>query len=309
MTRRRGLLESGRDRRALAADAGFGSLSIGSVLAGVLVAYGAFAILVGIAAAVVDALNIDTDITTDYERLGILGGLIVAGILLLSYLFGGYVAGRMARRAGLFNGFLVAILGLAVAAGVAAIVRSTDAATINSNLRSLGVPTTADEYGQAFTVAGIASLAAILLGSLVGGALGERWHGKLLARAVNPTIGTEAEARKRAQSDMAKAEEERTLAFDRARTTNPVRSRRVDRDALSAADRRVLDDDADTDRDRDRDRAASRNGQRVLIGRTAAGVDDNTVVSNRVVATDPVIDDADTGHRRFRRRQHRPDAR
>jgi len=300
-------LESGRDRRALAADAGFGSLSIGSVLAGVLVAYGAFAILIGIAAAVVDALNIDTDITTDYERLGILGGLIVAGILLLSYLFGGYVAGRMARRAGLFNGFLVAILGLAVAAGVAAIVRSTDAATINSNLRSLGVPTTADEYGQAFTVAGIASLAAILLGSLVGGALGERWHGKLLARAVNPTIGTEAEARKRAQSDMAKAEEERTLAFDRARTTNPARSRRVDRDALSAADRRVLDDDADTDRDRDR--AASRNGQRVLIGRTAAGVDDNTVVSNRVVATDPVIDDADAGHRRFRRRQHRPDAR
>ena len=232
MARKRGLIESARDRRALAADAGFGSLSIGSVLAGVLVAYGAFAVLVGVAAAIVDALNVDTDITTNYEQLGIVGGLIVAGILLVSYLSGGYVAGRMARRAGVLNGLLVAVLGLAIAAAVAALVRNTDAETINSNLRSLGVPTTADEYGQAFTVAGLASMAAIFIGSLLGGSLGERWHGKLLARAANPAIGTEADARKRAASDMAKAEEERTLAFDRARTSNPARARRVDRDAL-----------------------------------------------------------------------------
>ena len=92
----------------------------------------------------------------------------MAGILLLSYLFGGYVAGRMARRAGVLNGLLVAVLGLAIAAAVAALVRASDAETINTSLRSLGVPTTADEYGQAFTVAGIASLAAILLGSLLG---------------------------------------------------------------------------------------------------------------------------------------------
>ncbi len=239
---RTGRLESGRDRRALAADAGFGALSIASVLAGVLVAYGAFAVLIGVAAAVVDALNVKTDIVgTDYEQLGVTGGLIVAGILLVSYLFGGYVAGRMARRAGVVNGLLVAVLGLVIAAAVAALVRASDAETINTSLRSLGVPTTADEYGQAFTVAGIASLAAILVGSLLGGSLGERWHGKLLARAVDPTVGTEAEARKRAQADMARAEEERTLAFDRARTSNPARSRRVDRDALSDADRRVVD--------------------------------------------------------------------
>ena len=323
MGRTRGLVESRRDRRALAADAGFGSLSIGSVLAGVLVAYGAFAVLVGIAAAIVDALNIETDITTDYEQLGITGGLIVAGILLLSYLFGGYVAGRMARRAGVLNGLLVAILGLAIAAAVAALVRNSDAATINSNLRSLGVPTTADEYGQAFTVAGFASLAAIVIGSLLGGSLGERWHGKLLARAANPAIGTEADARKRAAADMAKAEEERTLAFDRARTSNPARARRVDRDALTAADRRVLDDeDHDWDRIDEIDQVdrterterveradlgapkvapVGRNGRvghnragdsdRVLTGRA---VTDNTVVTNRagVPATEPVIEEA-----------------
>ena len=350
MARKRGLIESARDRRALAADAGFGSLSIGSVLAGVLVAYGAFAVLVGVAAAIVDALNVDTDITTNYEQLGIVGGLIVAGILLVSYLSGGYVAGRMARRAGVLNGLLVAVLGLAIAAAVAALVRNTDAETINSNLRSLGVPTTADEYGQAFTVAGLASMAAIFIGSLLGGSLGERWHGKLLARAANPAIGTEADARKRAASDMAKAEEERTLAFDRARTSNPARARRVDRDALSASDRRVLDDDDHdwdridqidrtdrTDRTERVERAdleapavasVGRNGRvghnrsgdsdRVLTGRA---VNENTVVTNRAGAPDPVIEDArasssgdedeakaDTGrHSPFRRRAHRHD--
>jgi hypothetical protein len=334
MRRTQGLSESGRDRRALAADAGFGSLSVASILAGVLVAYGAFAVLIGIAAAVVDALNVKTDIvTTDYEQLGVTGGLIVAGILLLSYLFGGYVAGRMARRSGLLNGLLVAILGLAVAAAVAALVRASDAETINTSLRSLGVPTTADEYGQAFTVAGIASLAAILIGSLLGGGLGERWHGKLLARAVDPNVGTEAEARRQAQADMARAEEERTLAYDRARTTNPARARRSDRDALSAADRRVVEDDDDL-RDEDTGRTAGagqdRDGtttRRVLTGnRAPEPVADNTVIENRVVgsgpspqdepavadarrhrATDGDVDGERSGHRSFRRRLHRND--
>ena len=315
MRRTQGLRESGRDRRALAADAGFGSLSIGSILAGVLVAYGAFAILIGIAAAVVDALNINTDITTDYEQLGILGGLIVAGILLLSYLFGGYVAGRMARRAGVLNGLLVAILGLAIAAAVAALVRASDATTINSNLRSLGVPTTADEYGQAFSVAGIASLAAILIGSLLGGSLGERWHGKLLTRATDPDIGTEADARRRAQADMAKAEEERTLAYDRARTSNPARSRRVDRDALSDADRRVLDDDPTEESTGLRNGTGHNqagDGDRVRTGRVAS---DNTIVTDRGGAPDSVVDNENAGagatarnrHTRFRRRPHRSD--
>jgi len=323
MSRTRGLAESGKDRRALAADAGFGSLSIGSILAGVLVAFGAFATLIGIAAALVDAFNVDTDLTgADYEQLGVTGGLIVAGVLLLAYLFGGYVAGRMARRAGVLNGLAVAVLGLAIAAGVAALVRASDAGTINSSLRSFGVPTTADEYGQAFTVAGIASLVAILLGSLLGGSLGERWHGKLLARAVNPDIGTEADARKRAQADMALAEQERTLAYDRARTTNPARARRADRDALSADDRRLLDDDDDSrpatstmaarrlddddsrpatstmaarlDDEDDGDHARRGHGhngvgtRRVLTGRTAPApvAEDNTVLGNRVVSTD-----------------------
>lgn len=266
MTRRTNV-ETGRDRRALAADAGFGAVSLPSILAGVLVAYGAFAILAAIGAAIVDAVGVETDvISTDYEQLSIVGGLITAGILFLSYLFGGYVAGRMARRSGLVQGILVAVLGLIVVAAVAALVsQAADTDEIVGNLRDLGVPTTADEYGQAFTVAGLAALAGIILGGLLGGLLGERWHGRLLARAVDPNVGTEAEVRTRAQEDMARAEEERTRSFERARSANPERSRRVDRDALADDDRRLVDDDERVDRDVRADDDDPRRGRSVVV--------------------------------------------
>ena len=244
---RRTIVETGRDRRALAADAGFGSISLPSILAGVLVAYGAFAILAALAAAIVDAIGFETDvISTDYEQLSIAGGLITAAVLFLSYLFGGYVAGRMARRSGIIQGILVAVLGLIIVTVVAALVnQAAGTDDIVGNLRDLGVPTTADEYGQAFTVAGLAALAGILLGGLLGGILGERWHGRLLARAVDPNVGTEAEMRTRAQQDMARAEEERTRSFERARVASPERARRADRDALSDDDRRLVEGDPD----------------------------------------------------------------
>ena len=268
---RRTSVETGRDRRALAADAGFGAISLPSIFAGVLVAYGAFAILAALGAAIVNAIGVETDIiSTDYEELSIAGGLITAAILFLSYLFGGYVAGRMARRSGVVQGILVAVLGLIVVAVVAALAsQAADTDEIVGNLRDLGVPTTADEYGQAFTVAGLAALAGILLGGLVGGLLGERWHGRLLSRAVDPNVGTEAELRTRAQQDMARAEEERTRSFERARTADPQRTRRVDRDALADDDRRLIDDDP---RRTDDDQPDTRRSRRVVAD------DDVTVI-------------------------------
>jgi len=107
-------------------------------------------------------------------------------VLLMAYLFGGYVAGRMARRAGLLNGLAVFLLALLLVAVVAAVAASqTDAEAIGRNLRSLGIPTSSSEWGNAGTVAGIGSLAAMLAGALLGGVLGERWHSKLTRRAVS----------------------------------------------------------------------------------------------------------------------------
>lgn len=279
--------ETGRERRELAEDAGFGPFSVTSVLAGVLVAYGAFAILVGLAAAVVGATDDDIDLTGDWERLGTNGGLVVAVLLLLSYLFGGYVAGRMARRNGLAHGAGVLVLGVVIVAAVAALARSSGGVdAIADNLRSLGLPTTADEYGQAGTVAGIASLIALVVGSLLGGALGERWHARLFARAVDPNVGAQAAAARQ-------AEEARTQAnLALARSEGRVRAHELERDRdrdRTMQQEQVLDDERDRRSELELEREqelAARAGPDTLVnsgtpsnGRTTNGGD--TAVDQR----------------------------
>jgi hypothetical protein len=59
------------------------------VLAGVLVAYGAFAVLAALAAAAAAAIGLNTDLSANnWAELG--GGIVAAVVLLLAYLFGGY---------------------------------------------------------------------------------------------------------------------------------------------------------------------------------------------------------------------------
>jgi hypothetical protein len=147
--------ESPKDRAGLAREAGLGRLSFPSILAGVLVAYGAFAVLAALAGTVAAAVGLNTDLNrNDWATLGLGSAIAVAVVVLV-----------------------------AVVAAVAA--SQSDAEAIGSNLRSLGIPTTGTEWGKAGTVAGIGSLAAMLVGALLGGVLGERWHSKLTRRAVS----------------------------------------------------------------------------------------------------------------------------
>src|SRR5687767_6388325 len=106
--RRSRVVESGRDRMELATEAGYPKVSLGSVLAGVLVAYGAFAVIAAAASGILTAAGVDIDSlsTNDWREYGLLSGAVAAVSLFLSYVFGGYVAGRMARRAGTLNGAL-----------------------------------------------------------------------------------------------------------------------------------------------------------------------------------------------------------
>ena len=189
------IVESRRDRMALATDAGYPKVSLGSVLAGVLVGYGAFAVLAAIGGGVLTAMGVDMQSlsSNDWHEYGPASAAVGALCLFFSYLFGGYVAGRMARRAGALNGALVFVFGILLVAGVAAAVETqTGSDTVMSNLRSIGVPTSGD-WAVAFgSFAGLAGIVAMLLGSVLGGILGERWHGKLLSRAMDPNVGPEA---------------------------------------------------------------------------------------------------------------------
>ena len=189
--------ETSGDRASLAREAGVGKLSFISVLAGTLVAYGAFAVLAALLGAAAAAIGVDNGLSrNDWARLGTGSAIAAAVVLFLAYLFGGYVAGRMARRAGLLNGLAVFLLAIVLIAAVSAIIASqADADTIRSNLRSLGIPTSGSEWSDIGTLAGIASLAAMLLGALVGGVLGERWHSKLTRRAVSGKYSPESDDR------------------------------------------------------------------------------------------------------------------
>ena len=112
----------------------------------------------------------------------------------------------MARRAGLLNGLAVFLLAIVLIAVVSAIITSqADADTIRSNLRSLGIPTAGSEWSDIGTLAGIASLAAMLIGALVGGVLGERWHSKLTRRAISGNYSLDRDQRHAGDDDHAHA--------------------------------------------------------------------------------------------------------
>ena len=179
-------VESARDRRRLARDAGYGQTSFPSILAGTLVAFGAVATVLAIAGAVGANVGLTTDgISTDeWRQAGIAGAAAAAVVLLLAFLFGGYTAGRMATRAGTRHGFGVFVLTVLLVGVVAALTAAFgDAGSVRDALSDNNVPTGADTWSDIGLGAGIAAAAAVLLGSVLGGMLGDRWHTKVTRAA------------------------------------------------------------------------------------------------------------------------------
>ena len=189
-----------RIHKETARDAGFGSLSILSVLAGVVCAYGTFAVVAAIVGSITNAADIATEFRTDdWTGSGAAASAITAVVLFVAYLFGGYVAGRMARRASMLHGLAVFVTTLVLGGIAGAVVTGiADNAELEQNLRSIGIPTSWDQVTEVAIAGVIVSLVAILLGSLVGSWLGEHWHTKLARRAVDPAYGPQADAWDRA---------------------------------------------------------------------------------------------------------------
>jgi hypothetical protein len=229
-------VEGPRDRIALSQDAGVGAVSAASAFAGTLVAFGATVLLLALAAAVASGAGLDVDLqSNNWRDAGVAGGAILAGVLFVSYLFAGYSAGRMARRRGVLHGVLVFVTSL-VAIGAATVIArmltDADADTILRNLRSVGVPTSGSEWRDVVTVAGIGSLAAMLVGSVLGGAWGERWHSRLMARALDPDVGREGALRREA----AVIHDDAAVRAERTRIAGGTELRERDRDADEVVD-------------------------------------------------------------------------
>jgi hypothetical protein len=163
-----------------------GGVSIGGVLTGIVVAFGAMFLLSAIIGGILALLGVsDTNVTQgEAVQAGIAGGIAYVVAMFLAYLWGGYTAGRMARGAGVLNGVLVPIIAIVLALIVGAIAAALGAsANLNLPLTTARLPVQGSgslvDWGIGL---GIAALVAMFAGGVVGGRLGSRWHTKLERR-------------------------------------------------------------------------------------------------------------------------------
>lgn len=168
-----------------------GGVSLGPILTGVVIAFGALFLLSLLVAGVVAATGVEPGEAQDVVdeeavRVGIGAGIALVAAQFLAYLWGGYTAGRMARGAGLANGLLVPLLAIAVAVILGAIASALGATTdFNAPFQLNRLPIGEARLIEWGTAVGLASLAAMFVGGALGGILGARWHTKLERRAAD----------------------------------------------------------------------------------------------------------------------------
>jgi hypothetical protein len=163
-----------------------GGISFGAIMTGVVVALGAMFLLSALVGGVLAGLGYLDDgqlSAGEVVEAGIGAGIALVVAQFLSYLWGGYTAGRMSRGAGAANGLLVPLFALILAALVGAIATGLGAeANLNLPFSTNRLPLENDTLVDWGVWIGLASLVAMFLGGLLGGSMGARWHTKLEQR-------------------------------------------------------------------------------------------------------------------------------
>jgi MFS family permease len=168
----------------------YGGIKWGAAFFGWLSANGLAVLLIALISAAGVAIGLTEDLPTvdeavdsaadQADTIGIVGGIVLLVVLFLAYLAGGYVAGRMARFDGARQGIAVWVIGLLVvlALAVAGLVFGSE----YNVLQELNLPRIPIDEGTA-TTGGIIALVAVLLvtllGAILGGKLGDRFHRKV----------------------------------------------------------------------------------------------------------------------------------
>ncbi len=162
----------------------FGGMKFGSCFFGWLTASGTAvllaALVTGVGAALGLSRNVDVTNPTpaQTESIGFVGGIVLLAIIFVAYLAGGYVAGRMARFNGLKQGLGVwlwaVIMAILIgAAGWLAGARYDVLAQVNSFPR---LPLNEGTLTLGGIIAAIGVVAVSLIGALLGGLAGMRYH-------------------------------------------------------------------------------------------------------------------------------------
>jgi hypothetical protein len=169
------------DARALQRER-FGGADGSAIFFGWLSAIGLAALLLAVVAAAGTRLGFaenvtSRDVTSNAGTIGIGGAIVLTAILIIAYAAGGYVAGRMARFDGAYQGLRVWLMGIiaTIAAGVAAWIGGSQ----YNIYERLNLPRIPIDEGDVTTGA-IITLAVVLVGTLLasvaGAKAGERYH-------------------------------------------------------------------------------------------------------------------------------------
>ncbi len=163
-----------------------GGVKIGSAFFGFLTAVGVGVLLTAIASAAGAAVGLSSNASTSdakasADTIGIVSGIILLVVLFLAYYCGGYVAARMARFDGIKQGIAVWVWAIVIAI-VVAVLGAVFGAKYNvlSQLNSFPrIPVSEGDLTTGGIIALLAVLAATLLGAIVGGLAGMRFHRKV----------------------------------------------------------------------------------------------------------------------------------
>jgi hypothetical protein len=168
----------------------YGGIKVGSAFFGWLTATGTAILLTALLTAAGTAVGVATGTSaaeaTDQAdansgTIGLAGAILVLVVLFIAYYCGGYVAGRMARFNGIKQGLAVWLWAVAIAVVVAIVVAvAGDQYNVLGRLNSFPrIPISEGSLTTGGIIALLLAAAASLIGALVGGLAGMRFHRKV----------------------------------------------------------------------------------------------------------------------------------
>lgn len=189
-----------RDEVVAAQKDRFGGMKLGSAFFGWLTATGLAVLLTALLSAVGAGVGVANDAdpaeladqaTQEAGTVGLIGGIVLAVILFVAYFAGGYVAGRMARFDGAKQGVAVWLWAVVIAV-VLAVIGIVAGNQFNVLSQLNGFPRIPVDEGT-LTTGGIIALVVTaiitLVGAVLGGLAGMRYHRRVDQAAVDHRVG------------------------------------------------------------------------------------------------------------------------